>query len=76
MTPTTSATVRVSPDRDCKRNIVVIVGPGSLLGFRLKGTRKVFETTIHAAYSMAVKQEVAARKAAKAAARKLKKGGF
>lgn len=73
MTPTTKPVVRVSPDRDAARNIIVIVGPGSLIGFRLKGTRKVYETTIAACYQRAVAMDVARRKAEKAAARKARR---
>jgi hypothetical protein len=76
MTPTHKRTVRLSSDVSGRRRaIVVIVGPGSLLGFREHGTRKVYETTAGACYSLAVKQHVAAVKAAKLAARKARKAG-
>lgn len=70
MTPTTKATVRLSNARFDGREVVVILGPGNLIGFRSKGRRTVCETTVEACMSMAVKQAVAARKAAKKAARK------
>lgn len=73
MTPTTKPTVRESNERLDRRNIVVILGPGNLLGFRLKGTRRVYETTIGACASLAIKQHVAAERARKAAARKARR---
>lgn len=73
MTPTTKPTVRESSERISRRNCIVILGPGNLIAFRLKGTRKAYETTVGACYSMAVRQHVIATKAAKAAARKGRK---
>jgi hypothetical protein len=70
LTRTSKATVRLSSDRASRREIVVIIGPGPLIGFRLKGTRKVYETTVRACYERAVIQAVAAAKAARAAKRK------
>lgn len=73
MTPTTKPVVRESSERLDRRNVVVIVGPGALIGFRLKGTRKVLETTIGACYHMAAKQHAAAEHARKVAARKARR---
>jgi hypothetical protein len=70
----TGVVVRESSERLDRRSIVVILGPGNLLGFRLKGTRRVFETTIGACASLAIKQHVASERARKAAARKSRKG--
>lgn len=55
ITKTHKATVRLTPDRDAGRPIVIIVGPGPLIGFRLAGTRKVYETTARACYELAVR---------------------
>jgi hypothetical protein len=55
MTPTTRPVSRLSTARDAGRQIVIIIGPGELIGFRLKGTRKVLETTVGACYCMAAK---------------------
>jgi hypothetical protein len=78
MTPTTKRTVRESSEtshyKRQYRNIIVIVGPGNLMGFKLKGCKTVFETTVGACMSLAIKQQVQAEKAAKALKRKLKKG--
>jgi hypothetical protein len=70
MTPTTKPVVRESSERLDRRNVVVIVGPGNLIGFRLKGTRRTFETTIAACAHLAMKQWAVAERARKAAARK------
>lgn len=70
LTRTHKATVRLTPDRDAGRQIVVIVGPGPLLGFRLAGTRKVYETTVRACYEMSVKAAKARERALKLANRK------
>jgi len=72
MTPTHKAVSRVSSARDAGRNIVIIVGPGELIGFRLKGTRRITETTVLACYCMASKAEARA-KAAEKLARKVAK---
>lgn len=67
-------TVRESTARMNHRNIVIIIGPGSLIGFRLKGTRRIEETTVDACYCMAVRQRVTAERADKQRARKSRKG--
>lgn len=75
MTPTTKRTVRLSSDSFGRfgRPLVVILGPGALIGFREHGRRKVYTTTIGACASLAMKQTVAAERAAKAAARKARR---
>lgn len=73
-TPTLRPVSRLSTARDAGRQIVIIVGPGELLGFRLKGTRRIYTTTVGACYSVAVKAEVRARQAEKIAKRKAKTG--
>ena len=73
MTPTTKPVIRESSDRDAGRNIIIIVGPGPLLGFRLKGTRKVYTTTVLACYQGAVRAEVASKAAAKKKTRKARR---
>lgn len=70
MTPTTKRTVRLSSDRANGRGIAVIVGPGALIGFRLKGTRREWSTTVRACYDMAIKQTVSYELAAKKRAKK------
>lgn len=60
-------TVRLTPDRDAGREIIVIVGPGPLVSFRLAGTRKVYESTARTCYEMAVKAEKARALAVKRA---------
>jgi len=52
------------------RNVIVILGPGNLIGFRIKGLRTTLETTVGACVSMAAKQLAAARESEKAAKRK------
>lgn len=69
----TGVTVRESTARVSRRNIVIIIGPGALIGFRLKGTRRVEETTVEACYSMAVKQRVAAERGERERAKKARR---
>jgi hypothetical protein len=47
------------------RRFVVILEPGDVIGFRPERTRTVFYTTLAACFDMAVRQHVAAKKAAK-----------
>jgi hypothetical protein len=63
LTRTINPIARVSTAKDAGRAIVIIVGPGELIGFRRLGTRHVFETTASACYALAVKAEVAAKAA-------------
>lgn len=54
--------------------VMVALLPGDLIEFRQKGKRKRFVLPIDAAFSVAVKMEVAAQKKAKVEARKAKRG--
>lgn len=47
------------------RRFIVTLEPGDVIGFRAERTRKTFYTTLAACYDMAVRQHVAAEKAAK-----------
>jgi hypothetical protein len=49
---------------------VAMLEPGDLIGFRIERKRRVFYTTLAACFDLAVRQQVAADKAAKRAARK------
>lgn len=73
MTPSTKPTTRVTPSRDAGRYIVVTI-IGDLIGFRLKGTRKIYWLTVSGAYASAVKAEAAAKKWEKQKAREAKYG--
>jgi hypothetical protein len=75
MTPTTKPVTRESNERLDRRNIIVIVGPGNILAFRLKGTRRTYETTIGACASLAIKQWANAERARRLALRKAKREG-
>jgi hypothetical protein len=48
----------------------VTLQPGDIITFRAKGTRTSYATSLWACYVMAVKADIAARKAAKLAERK------
>jgi hypothetical protein len=61
---------RLTPARDGRRQIVVTIGPGDLISFRLSRGRKTFESTLSACYSMAVKATVAAERATRKRARR------
>lgn len=65
MTPLKKGTVRESTVRDAGRNVIVRIGPGDLIAFRLKGCRRWIETSVAATYHMACKAEIAAKRAAK-----------
>jgi hypothetical protein len=67
--------VRLSTDRLGRfgRPLVVILGPGELIGFREHGCRRVYTTTIGACAALAVKQAAIAEWAAKAAKRKARR---
>lgn len=47
------------------RRIVVSIEPGDVIGFRHERTRRTFYTTLAACMDMAVRQQIAAEKAAK-----------
>jgi hypothetical protein len=70
MTPLRKPVSRESTVRDAGRNVIVTIGPGDIISFRLKGCRKSVTTTLAATFHMAVKAEVAAKRAAKKGARR------
>lgn len=75
-TKTTKAVIRESSAVDAHRNIIIIVGPGELIGFRLKGTRKVYTTTVSACYVKAVRAEMESKRAAKVKRKVMVKRGY
>uniref|UniRef100_A0A6M3JN01 Uncharacterized protein n=1 Tax=viral metagenome TaxID=1070528 RepID=A0A6M3JN01_9ZZZZ len=44
---------------DGGRPIIVSLEPGDVIGFRLKGCRRTYRTTVQACYSLAVKLQLA-----------------
>lgn len=52
------------------REIIVILEPPNLIGFRAKGCRRVYHLTVEVCYSLAVKCEVAAKRMEKKKAKK------
>jgi hypothetical protein len=65
MTPLAKGTLRESTVRDAGRNVIVRIGPGDVIAFRLKGCRRWTEAALVNCYHMAVKAEIAAKRAAK-----------
>lgn len=63
-------TVRETTGVQDRRPVVVVLGPFSAIGFRLKGTRRIEKTSVEACYALAVRQRVASEKAEKRKARK------
>lgn len=63
----TGETVR---DRGRERAIIVTLYPGDLIGFRLKGTRKEYQTSLRRCYDVAVLQEAERLRAEKKSNRK------
>ena len=66
---------RAAFTRDAGRLLVVTLEPGDMVSIRLAGTRTSYTTTLGAVYSMAVKAEVARKKAERAKERAAKKKG-
>lgn len=61
MTTLNKDVVRITPvPVDAGREAVITLRPPNLIGFRLKGTRKTYWTTVEACYKNAVWTEVAA----------------
>lgn len=56
------------------RTFTVILEPGDIIGFRHHKRRKVYYTSLAACFDRAVKEDVAAEKAAKKAKRLAKAG--
>ncbi len=52
------------------RQVIIILQPPNLIGFRAKGCRKVYHLTSDACYSLAVKAELAAARREKMQAKK------
>ena len=52
-----------------RRPIIVYLGPGELMGVRLKGTRKTYWSTVRHFHDMCVRIEAAAQAASKKAER-------
>ena len=65
MTPLKNPVSRETTVRDAGRNVIIRIGPGDVIGFRLKGCRKWIETSLVACYHMAAKAEAAAKRAEK-----------
>ncbi len=65
MTPLAKSLSRRTIGTHRGRRFVVILEPGDVIGFRPERTRTVFYTTLAACFDMAVRQHVAAKKAAK-----------
>ncbi len=57
------------------REVVVILRPPNVIGFRAKGCRKEYQLTTEGCYVMAVRAHVADQKKQKAKERKAKKRG-
>ena len=56
-----------------KRPLVVMIEPEGTIAFREKGRRKVYRTTLEAAYCLAVRQFALAAKKEQIAAKKARK---
>lgn len=66
-----SATVH---EQGKNRQIIVILRPPNLIGFRASGCRREYTLTLDGCYVMAVRAHVAAEKRERVKARKLKRG--
>jgi len=56
-----------------RRQLIITLYPGDVMGLRPKQTRKEYTIALSAVYSLAVKMHLAALRAEKAKARKAKK---
>jgi hypothetical protein len=65
-----SATVR---EQGRPRNVVVILRPNGLIGFRAAGCRREYSLPIEAAYTLAVRAHVLAARKERAKARKTRR---
>lgn len=65
-----SATVR---EQGRPRQIVVILRPPNVIGFRAAGCRTEYQLTLEGCYTMAVRADIAARQKAKAQTRKVRR---
>ena len=55
------------------REVVVILRPPNVIGFRAKGCRKEYQLTTECCYTMAVKADMLAKRREKAKRKKVKK---
>ncbi len=60
-------------DRGRNRPVIVSIEPPNLLGFRLKGTRRIYYLTTEACFSMALKAALRLEAAEKKARRKTRR---
>jgi hypothetical protein len=60
-------------ERGKHRNVIVILEPPDVIGFRLKGMRHVFRLTTEGCYMAAVKAEIALKKKEKLKEKKKKR---
>lgn len=65
MTPLNKSLARRTIGAHRGRRFVVVLEPGDVIGFRPERTRTTFYTTLAACFDMAVRQHVAAERAAK-----------
>lgn len=75
MTPLLKPVTRMGSVPCYGRPLVVTIYPGDIIGVRQARTRTEYSVPLSWVYSMAVKAEVARKKAEKAAAKKARKGG-
>lgn len=77
MTGTKKATKRISSglvhEAGKHREVIVVVGPGNIVGFRAKGCKKQYDLTAEACFNMAVKAEARLKAKEKRKAKKKKK---
>jgi len=60
-------------DRGKRRPVIVSIESPNLLGFRLKGTRRIYHLTTEACFSMALKAALRAEAAEKKARRRARR---
>jgi hypothetical protein len=65
----TSATVF---ERSKRRPLIISIEPGGIISLRLKGNHKSYSLDLESLYDLAVKKSLAAERAAKKKARRLK----
>ena len=72
-TPLSRVSAGIVREAGKPREIVVILRPPNVIGFRAKGCRKEYQLTTEACYTLAVKAEVAAERRAKRKQKKAKR---
>lgn len=75
MTPLSKPVTRMGSVPCYGRPLVVTIYPGDIIGVRQARTRTEYTVPLSWVYSMAVKAEVARKKAEKSAAKKARKAG-